>query len=113
MHRVMGRLAVQAYADQCSKETTLSATETTAWKDVLTGLWGRAHYYRKANKEELPLDQVDVFHYVENLPYETNKVRNLRSELHDEFKNVSDGYNGYHILTDDTCMGDDSKLYFS
>ena len=46
-----------------------------------------------------------------NLPYETNKVRNLGHELRDEFKSVSDGYNCYHILTDAT--GDDSNLYFS
>ena len=46
--RVMGGLAVQACADYCSKETTLPATETTAWKDVLTGLWGRAYHYRSA-----------------------------------------------------------------
>ena len=49
-------------------------------------------------------------HFVENnLPYDTNKVRNLRSELRDEFKSVFDGSNCYHILTDD--KGDDSKLY--
>ena len=44
------------------------------------------------------------------LPYETNKVRLLGHELRDEFKSVSDGYNCYHILTDD--KGDDTKLYF-
>jgi hypothetical protein len=44
------------------------------------------------------------------LPYETNKVRLLVHELRDEFKSVSDGYNCYHILTDD--KGDDTKLYF-
>ena len=48
--RVMGGLGVQACADYCSEETTLSATETIAWEDVLTGLWGRAYHYRSAKK---------------------------------------------------------------
>ena len=56
--RVMGGLAVQACADYCSEETTLSATETRAWKDVLTGLWGRAYHYRSAKKVDVPASEM-------------------------------------------------------
>ena len=45
-----------------------------------------------------------------NLPYETNKVRNLGHELRDEFKSVFDRSNCYHMLADD--IHDESKLYF-
>jgi hypothetical protein len=54
----MGGLAVQACADYCSEETTLSATETRAWKDVLTGLWGRAYHYRSAKKVDVPASEM-------------------------------------------------------
>jgi hypothetical protein len=56
--RVMGGLAVQACADYCSEETTLSATETTAWENVLTGLWGRAYHYRSAKKVDVPASEM-------------------------------------------------------
>ena len=56
--RVMGGLAVQACADYCSKETTLPATETKAWKDVLTGLWGRAYHYRSAKTVDVHVSEM-------------------------------------------------------